>query len=80
MNPRNGICLCWLHDRAFDAGIVHIKENYTVSLGQSVKQFGQSEVVDTFLTRYAGTTIQLPDRWHPDPVLLKKHEELRLHN
>jgi len=76
MNPRNGICLCSLHDRAFDTGILHVQEDYTICFDESLKEFGESEVVGRFFTCYEGMKIQLPDRWYPDPLLLKRREEL----
>ena len=30
MNPRNGICLCSLHDKAFDAGILIIEPDFRI--------------------------------------------------
>lgn len=34
LNPRNGLCLSMLHDKAFDAGIITITESLTVRVTQ----------------------------------------------
>jgi putative restriction endonuclease len=68
MNPHNGICLCSLHDRAFDTGILRIAPSYEISIQLEVDD--ESTSIDNFLLQYSGRTIQMPDRWAPDPTLL----------
>jgi putative restriction endonuclease len=75
MDPRNGICLCSLHDRAFDVGVLAVKPNYTIAVSVPVKTM-MSPAVDKFLTSFDGGTIRLPDRWQPDPQLLQRHEDI----
>lgn len=76
MNPQNGICLCALHDRAYDAGIVHVDESYIVRLTDEVAQYRGDVSVQRFLLHYEGTRISLPERWLPEPALLRAHGEL----
>ncbi|HUU91967.1 MAG TPA: HNH endonuclease [Phycisphaerae bacterium] len=73
MNPHNGICLCSLHDRAFDAGVLLVCEDYTVRITRLGTDVRQNEAVMQYLLRYQGKAIRLPDRWHPDPELLRRH-------
>jgi len=75
MNPRNGICLCSIHDKAFDSGLLLIDEQYLVSFASSIQKLHDDEAVGIFFLRYEGARIHLPDRWQPDPRLLKKHCE-----
>jgi putative restriction endonuclease len=70
MNPHNGTCLCALHDRAFDAGILEIAPSYEISIQLEVEDLSAS--IDNFLLKYSGRTIRLPDRWAPDPKLLRQ--------
>ena len=77
MNPRNGICLCSLHDRAFDTGIIHIDPSCTVRLASELDEYRPNESVRLFLTHYEDRSIRLPERWHPDPALLATRRELR---
>lgn len=72
MNPRNGICLCALHDRAFDKGLLRIAPDYAISLHPSVVAASEVTSVNHLLTRFAGARLALPDRWHPDSSLLQR--------
>jgi len=38
LNPRNGICLNTLHDRAFDRGFITISEDYQVLISSKLKR------------------------------------------
>lgn len=76
MNPQNGICLCSLHDRAFDCGILGINAGYTIEVSKSLERHRATAIVHESLARYEGKEINLPDRWCPDPVLLERHRKL----
>jgi hypothetical protein len=73
MNPRNGICLCVLHDRAYDAGVLLIGRDCRIALATPLRTWASNLAVDRFLLAFDGKMIRLPDRWHPDPALLEKH-------
>lgn len=76
MNPTNGICLCTLHDRAYDTGLLLILEDYRIGLPRRVKRFAGEQAVHDCLLKYEGLSIRLPDRWAPDPQFLRRHAEL----
>lgn len=76
MNPRNGICLCALHDRAFDRGLLLIDPQYQISLHQTVHEHAANPAVQDSLVRHAGSGMRLPERWHPEPELLARHGRL----
>lgn len=76
MNPRNGICLCSLHDRAFDKGLLIIDDTYRITVNSAVEEESSVESVRAMFMRYAGRALSLPERWHPDPSLLKRHCEM----
>lgn len=76
MNPRNGICFCSLHDRAYEAGIIVIDGNLVVGLSPSCQRYRGLDVFTRCFAAFEGTTITLPDRWHPDPVLLERRRAL----
>jgi putative restriction endonuclease len=73
MNPTNGICLCAMHDRAFDRGVMSVTANYEVAVTAQAEDHARNAAVDSFLLAYVGRKIALPDRWHPDPELLSRH-------
>lgn len=76
MNPRNGICLCSLHDRAYDQGLLHFACDCTISLHSDVEAVAHIPSVNVGFIQFAGKSLTLPDRWHPDPVFLDRHREL----
>ncbi|MCI0361757.1 MAG: HNH endonuclease [Planctomycetaceae bacterium] len=72
MNPQNGICLCALHDRAFDKGVLRIAPDYLISISAIVLKAEPVRSIADSLIRFDGKSLALPDRWHPNPVLLKR--------
>lgn len=79
MNPQNGICLCVIHDRAFDKGLLLISANYRVSLHPLVQKQSGKPSIQAFFLSFDGKKLCLPDRWHPAPHLLERHAELVAH-
>lgn len=73
LNPRNGLCLSALHDRAFDQGLIAVSPNHRVLISPALK----SGISDTFLKScllaYEGATIAMPERFQPDPAFLRQH-------
>jgi hypothetical protein len=74
MNPTNGICLCSLHDRAFDTGILSISPEYTVRIRHDVAKLTEPAVVAPMLNQFADQQVHLPERWRPDATLLIRRE------
>jgi putative restriction endonuclease len=76
MNPHNGICLCVLHDRAFDVGFLVIRPDYRLAIAAAARALDTSPAVGMCLIAFDKKTISLPDRWHPDPLLLERHARI----
>jgi putative restriction endonuclease len=72
-NPRNGLCLNSLHDKAFDVGLITIDENYLVKVSPKIKPLSVKEV--DILTNYVDKKIQLPQRFLPDQEFLSYHRK-----
>lgn len=75
VNPRNGLCLNVIHDRAFDRGLLTVTPEFKVKISNSVKRGDISEAVRHLLIRYDGWEINLPARFTPDKAFLKYHNE-----
>jgi putative restriction endonuclease len=75
INPRNGLCLNAIHDRAFDRGLLTITSDFRVKVSNSVKQKNVNEAAQNFLLRYDGLEINKPSRFSPDLSFLKYHNE-----
>jgi putative restriction endonuclease len=76
MNPRNGLALNALHDRAFEAGLIGIAPGYRVALASVLKKSKDPAVAVHFLP-YEGAALKLPRRFLPDEGFLKRHWEER---
>lgn len=74
MNPRNGICINSLHDRAFEQGLVTITPEYKLLVSKALRS-QKNEPVKEYFLKYDGKQIELPSRFLPDPNLLMKHNE-----
>jgi putative restriction endonuclease len=74
-DPRNGICLCTLHDRAFDRGLITVQEDYKISVSHIIKNVKASKLYRIGLIEIEGEKINLPDRFGPDPAALAYHRE-----
>ncbi len=74
VNPRNGLLLSALHDKAFDAGILTISDDMTVRVSSSLL-----ETADRFfsesISRYNGYPITLPQKFEPHRDFLRYHRE-----
>lgn len=75
VNPRNGLCLNAIHDRAFDRGLMTITPEFTVKISKSVKKGNANSAVQDFLLRFDGLEIKKPARFLPDQEFLKYHNK-----
>jgi hypothetical protein len=72
LNPSNGICLCSMHDKAFEHGFIGIDDNFCVLV---TGLLDKSSLLYNELKRFEGTKIFLPSNFPPDKSLLAKHRE-----
>jgi len=79
LNPRNGIAINALHDKAFESGFLTITPDYKVKISPILlKQ--ESETSKKFFHEYEGKQITLPSRFLPDINFLKYHNDERFKN
>ena len=74
LNPKNGLCLNALHDRAFDRHLMWIEDGFVIRFAPRLLAFtaATKEPVE-WLTRFEGQKLMLPPRFSPSPEFLKKH-------
>jgi putative restriction endonuclease len=72
-DPRNGLCLCALHDRAFDRGLITVSEDFKIEVSREIKTPCASKLHRIGLLEIEGKKINLPDRFGPDPTALEYH-------
>jgi hypothetical protein len=71
LNPSNGICLCSLHDKAFEHGYIAVDKNYNIIINEKLKK---DSVLYSELLKYDKKQIRLPIKGKPDIELLNKHQ------
>jgi len=74
LNPRNGIVLNALHDKAFEVGLITITPEYIIKISPAIKS--KNNLHEYFL-RYEGESIILPSRFLPDKQFLEYHNKER---
>jgi len=74
LNPRNGLCLNALHDRAFDRGLLWVDDNFVVRLSAILRDGGLGEFGDArWFCEFDGQRLRFPKKFCPDPTLLRLH-------
>jgi putative restriction endonuclease len=75
VNPRNGLCLNAIHDRAFDRGLLTITPEFKIKISNSIKRDNDDSALQDLLLRYEGSEIKMPTRFLPDTNFLKYHNK-----
>jgi len=75
LNPRNGLCLSALHDKAFDRGLIALDDDFRVILSKDLEQQNEP-FVRQFFHPLAGQSITLPERFAPDKAFLARHRDV----
>jgi len=73
MNPRNGLCLNALHDRAFDRRLMYIGGDMTIRFREKLLRFEKKNPGLDWLLGFEGKPICLPRKFKPDEALLSLH-------
>ena len=74
VNPRNGLLLSALHDKAFDSGLITIRDDMTVQVSRQHMQ-RQDQFFTESIEHYDGRPISLPDKFLPGRDFLSYHRE-----
>lgn len=72
VNPRNGVCMNALHDKAFDRGLITITSDYRVELSEKIKKAKECHA-KFWLMDFDGAPIRLPERFLPEPEFINWH-------
>lgn len=72
LNPRNGICLSVLHDKAFDSGMLTISAEMTVKVATRLLEKPDSFFANT-IAAFHGSPICQPEKFAPSEAFLDFH-------
>lgn len=75
-NPKNGLCLNFLHDKAFDKGLITISKDYTIIISNKMKDALMDERTKRWFMGYDHSQIRLPDKFLPGIEFIEYHNDL----
>lgn len=75
LNPRNGLCLNVLHDRAFDRGLITVRTDYTIDISSRINNFLDCKSVKDYFLCFKNQKIILPQRFIPEKPFLEFHNK-----
>lgn len=77
LNPKNGLCLNALHDRAFDRHLMWIESDFGIRFSSLIykhaEQSKQPKDITEWLTQFEGRRLILPKKFAPSSEFLEKH-------
>lgn len=77
LNPRNGLCLSMLHDKAFDLGLLTVDSDYRVAVSPELSKLNNDKFIQETLVACHGKLITLPEKFHPSKEFLDWHRQVR---
>jgi putative restriction endonuclease len=73
LDPRNGLCLCAMHDKAFDRGLVGIGPDWQIVVSRRLDDHLPHPVVEAMFLAFRDRPIHLPEKFRPIPDHLEYH-------
>lgn len=73
LNPRNGLCLNALHDKAFDRGYLTITPEYEIKISTSILSNPNDNSINDYFLRYEKQKIKVPEKFVPSKEFLDFH-------
>lgn len=77
LNPSNGLCLSAIHDKAFDQHLFALTDDHCIVLSSQLRASKDAFLQEVFWP-IEDRPIELPERFRPDPALLRNHRETML--
>ena len=73
LNPRNGLCLSVIHDKAFDKGFITVTTDYKIKISSFLSEIKNDKVIDEYFRKYDNKKIILPDKFLPEKKFIEYH-------
>lgn len=74
-DPRNGFCLCVLHDRAFDRGLMSVDSDSRLLISRRIRKTNPVPLHRVAFLDLEGQRINLPGRFVPNMSCLEYHRK-----
>jgi len=77
MNPRNGVAMNALHDKAFELGLITITPDYRIKISGQLKHQSKSKTYQEYFYKFENKKMVLPSRFLPEKEFLEYHNVVR---
>lgn len=77
LNPRNGLALNALHDKAFETGLITITPEYKIKISSLLIRTKKNKPIHDYFLKYDKKEIILPSKFLPDKEFLEFHNHER---
>ncbi len=74
LNPRNGLCLNALHDKAFDKGLMTITTGFKIKISPKILE-KPSAPIEKWIVSFDGKNIVIPERFVPTTQIIEYHNK-----
>ena len=75
LNPENGLCLCSIHDKAFELGYIGITADYDINISEELSSISE-KTYSAMFKRHQNQKIIMPDKFYPNPSFLDNHHQI----
>ena len=75
-NPKNGLCLNALHDKAFDRGLITLDKNYNIVLSHKAESMKMDTETKAWFMSYSDEKINLPEKFLPGKEFIEYHNDI----
>lgn len=75
LNPKNGLALNTLHDKAFDCGLITVTADLTIKVSPRLYKGKEIESIQQNFIAYDGKPLIEPKKFSPDVEFLKVHNQ-----
>lgn len=76
LNPRNGLALNPLHDKAFELGLITITTNFVIKVSSTLLKEKNKSIEENFFN-FQNQSLILPSRFLPDKEFLEYHNKIK---
>lgn len=75
-NPRNGLCLNALHDKAFDCGLITLNKDYAIVVSSKLHNKKIDDSTRNWIVQNEDKKIILPQKFMPDLEFIQYHNDV----
>ncbi len=75
LNPKNGLALNNLHDKAFDSGLITITEDLKIKISSKFYEGKEVQSIKDNFISFDGKFLSEPQKFYPDIEFLKIHND-----